>query len=292
MSGAQDQEIQVRRRLPRFGQVPDAILENRSISLETRAVISYLVGRSDGFRISVGSLCRLLGIKDARWRRIRREMEAARHFLQSRRRNADGTFTWTNEVFDVAYDPATIPPKTTDGKPTRGKAIHGKPTDLPYRVHQTDSTTERERGAASPPPAARAARELSGSGGGGGTVGENGQRYQQTPAGIHYSAGNQDDAAALARISSFPSGEVGRAIQQAQQQEPRGRAFPSAVLRFLLRQASTTGGGGQAELDAFLAGLERAARDEVAEQGAATPCSASLDAINGTFEVLETEEDQ
>lgn len=282
---ALDQEIQVRRRLPRFGQVPDTILEDRSISLETRAVLGYLVGRSEGFRISVGRLCFILGIKDSRWRRIRQEMETARYYRQTRRRHADGTFSWGNEVFDEPYDPSTIPPKPTDGKPTRGEAIHGKPTDLPYGVHHKDSTIARE-GAASPPPGARDARELSGMAGGG-RVGKGGHQYAQTPEGIRYTEGDPSDAAALARISTFPADQVKQAIQQATQQDPRGRAFPASTLRVLLRRA-TGAGGGQADLDAFLAGLEHAAREEAASPAVAAAGEERM--VDGTYSIVGMED--
>lgn len=272
MSGP-DQEIQVRRKLPRFGQVPDAVLEDRSISLEARAVVAYLVGRSDGFRISVGRLCFVLGIKDSRWRRIRQEMEAARYFLQTRHHSADGTFWWTNEVFDVPYDPATIPPKSTDGQPTGGDAIHGKPTDLPEGVLHTDSTIARE-GAAKPPPTRAGARALSGGG----------QRYDVTPDGIHHVPGNEDDAAALARISTFPTEQVKQAVRQAAQSEARGRAFPTAVLRILLRQ-SAAGGGEQAKLDEYLASLAHAPREEAASPDAATSDEEKV--LDGVYLVME-----
>lgn len=251
MSAArQDQEIQVRRRLPRFGQVPDAILEDKSMSLETRAVLGYLVGRSDGFSTAVGRLCFVLGIKDARWRRIRREMEAAGYFLQIKDRRADGTYFWRNEV----YDSPTIPPKPTDGKPTRGKAIRGKPTPLPEGTHQTDITTESrearaprasanaQSASASLPPSVLEEKESDRETQPLKPAGKSlpAGRFFLTPAGITHEPGNELDQENLERISRHDPAAVDAAIKSAARQDRRGRAFASAVIKILDAQVPHT----------------------------------------------------
>ena len=59
----------------RFSMVPDNLLENKTLSLQARAVAGWLVGRSDNFEIRISSLKRILGITDFVWVKIRKELE-------------------------------------------------------------------------------------------------------------------------------------------------------------------------------------------------------------------------
>lgn len=292
------QEIQVRRRLPRFGQVPDALLEDRSMSLEARAVLAYLVGRSDGFKVAVGCLCYVLGIKDARWRRLRKEMEAARYFQQTRVRRDDGTFVWVNEVFDTPFDPPTIPPKPTDGKPTRGKAIHGKPTDLPYGVHHTENPIER-REARAPRASADAQRAPASAAGFHGV--EDGPepqkpktaskgtasppfrpvgRYRESAEGIWHEPGNELDTENLTRIAKHGQAAIALAVTAAAAQDSRGRAFASAVIKHLEPRSGKPARAGAEEPAWATSGLDSGLNSEQVDAATST-------CIEGYFEEID-----
>lgn len=284
-----------------FSAVPDAILTDARLSLKARAILAYLVGRPDGWTVFVAHIQRTLGISEAIWRSARRELQACGYFEQRRTRGEGGKWVWTHLVHDEPITPPTIPKKSMDGDASHGEAIHGEPQDRARGLKQrTRNNTTRERGAAPPPPRAPA-RELSGEGdveaegprpkpattpapasrqGASPPVPPVGGRYQETTGGILFTPGNAEDAAALARIGAFPPEQVARAIDTARARDPRGRAFPAAILRGLLRPQETTGQG-QADVDAFLAGLEEDARKEAASLGVAAPSEAGV--VEGSF---------
>ncbi len=55
--------------------------------------------------------------------------------------------------------------------------------------------------------------------------------------GIHYQEGNEVDAATLSKIYEFSQPQITAAVKRAEEKDPRGRAFPSAVARILLSEA-------------------------------------------------------
>jgi hypothetical protein len=70
-----------------------------------------------------------------------------------------------------------------------------------------------------------------------------GPRYSVTKEGIHYSAADPRDAAALIKIDAHPAPAVLDAVRAAKAQESQGRAFPSAVLQILSRQVTASAKG-------------------------------------------------
>lgn len=110
--------------------VDNRVFYDLRLSLEARAVLGWMLGRSDGFEIRIGPLCRMLGVSDTKWRRIRGELTAAGYFVQAKRPGAGGRFVWENEVTDYPLDRVpspfhTIPLKSTDGYSKSGETSHG-----------------------------------------------------------------------------------------------------------------------------------------------------------------------
>ena len=66
--------LKVKNRL-RFGIVPNALLEDKRLSLQARALAAWLIGRADGFEIRVEALKKMLGITDKIWVSVRKELE-------------------------------------------------------------------------------------------------------------------------------------------------------------------------------------------------------------------------
>jgi hypothetical protein len=68
---------------------------------------------------------------------------------------------------------------------------------------------------------------------------------------IHYEQGNLPDTQALALIKRFSSEQIQQAVERAQRQDDRGRAFPSATLRQLnkVSRGSSEGAPAWATMD-------------------------------------------
>ena len=123
----------------RFGMVPDYVLESKDLSLPARAVAAWLAGRSDGFQVRIGPMCRMLGLSEARWRTIRKELERIGWWQSCRCRTVDGRIVWRHEFRDTP-PAATIPKKTTDGPTMDGASIHGEQKDIPGGQNQKEKT--------------------------------------------------------------------------------------------------------------------------------------------------------
>lgn len=128
-----------------FSVVPDNLLENKTLSLQARAVAGWLVGRSDNFEIRISSLKRILGITDFVWVKIRKELEKNGYWKSSRTFDQKtGNIVWEH-IFSVD---STIPNftmngGTIDGIAMDGGTINGKPGDistLPIREYQYEIT--------------------------------------------------------------------------------------------------------------------------------------------------------
>jgi hypothetical protein len=121
-----------------FSVVPDNLLENKSLSLQARAVAGWLVGRSDNFEIRISSLKRILGITDFVWVKIRKELEKNGYWKSSRTFDQKtGNIVWEH-IFSVD---STIPNFTMDGGTIDGIAmdggtINGKPGDIILNCNQ------------------------------------------------------------------------------------------------------------------------------------------------------------
>lgn len=116
----QDVEVVVRKRHA-FSAVPDALLEDRRLSLAARAVAGWMLGRPPAWRLMLGHMKYNLGISDKQWTGIRKELTAAGYYSQKKERGVSatgkqGVWKWTHTVTD---DPIfSIPPFCMDGERT------------------------------------------------------------------------------------------------------------------------------------------------------------------------------
>ena len=138
-----------------FSVIPDAILEDTRMRMETRLVLGWLIGRPDGWEVRVGHVQRKLGLSERRWVTVRKELEALGYLRQIRRQQADGKFVWEHIVFDTpmvgAPEPeTTIPPKPQDGSKTQqtippktmdGSPMHGQCGDITTTIKQENINT-------------------------------------------------------------------------------------------------------------------------------------------------------
>ena len=108
----------------RFGIVPDAILEKKSLSPVARVVAAWLVGRGDGFVVRVEAMCGMLGLSEWVWGRVRKELESLGWWSSSKRRGPGGTFIWDHE-FEFRGENPPIPKFARDGETSIGNTRHG-----------------------------------------------------------------------------------------------------------------------------------------------------------------------
>lgn len=122
----------------RFGVVPDSVLEDQTLSLETRAVAAWLAGRSDGFEIRVEAMrTRFLGVSEKRWRSIRKDMEVKGWWRSSKAPTGPrGRFEWTHEFSLEGF--STILPLSTDAQSTHAVSKHAQGQDNQEEVNQED----------------------------------------------------------------------------------------------------------------------------------------------------------
>lgn len=128
-----DEITLVRRRS--FSVVPDDILLDKRMSLRTRAVLGWMVGRPEGWIFSVRQMQVALGMTEAVWVSIRNEMQHAGYYRQERIRKDWGRWAWIKTVTDVPESPSpslpgmvnAIPGKAMDGAAMHGSTIHGAP---------------------------------------------------------------------------------------------------------------------------------------------------------------------
>lgn len=131
----------------RFGIVPDKVLENKAISLETRAVAAWLCGRSDGFTIRVEAMREyFLGVGEKRWSAIRKELESVGWWRSSKAPSGPrGRFVWSHEFSLDGFPDAdtvdlTIPPSGMDGQSRHAGSRHAGGGDNHNDVDQQEST--------------------------------------------------------------------------------------------------------------------------------------------------------
>lgn len=140
-------DVTVRKSRP-FAVIPDDILEDTKLSLDTRLVLGWMVSRPNGWIIKIGHMCTVLGISEYVWRRQRDEMQLRGYYRQWYSRNAQGQIDWHREVSDVATCPSfsfSRVEETKDGLPMDGAAVHGALKDIPPSVDQDHLPPPPER---------------------------------------------------------------------------------------------------------------------------------------------------
>jgi hypothetical protein len=145
----------------RFGAVPEALLEDQRLDLDTRAVAAWLAIKHSGWQINIGVLRhrlsrngKILG-KD-RWTRIAEELEAAQYLSRKKINGPGGLWIW-----HITFTPVpglTIGGFSADGPAATGwaadgTAVSGKPGNkvLPRKKQTTKNKTTTNNSHAQPP---------------------------------------------------------------------------------------------------------------------------------------------
>lgn len=136
----------------RFGAVPEALLEDQRLDLDTRAVAAWLAIKHNGWMINIGVLRHRLSrngkiLGKERWRRIAEELEAAEYLSRRRINGPGGLWIW-HITFTPVPRLATIGGFSADGSATTGfatdgPAVPGKPGHkvLPNKKQPTRNKT-------------------------------------------------------------------------------------------------------------------------------------------------------
>lgn len=148
----------------KWGSVPEALLEDSTLDLDSRAVAAWLAVKPEGWQISVAALRKRLGkvVADSeaaesryrmlgkdRWQRIARELEAAGYLRRQQRNGSAGQWEW-HIVFRPT--PLRLPDTSAgfsgdgyagDGIAGSGSTVAGKPgnKDIPSKRKTTNKTT-------------------------------------------------------------------------------------------------------------------------------------------------------
>lgn len=139
----------------RWGSVPEALLEDDRLDLDSRAVAAWLAVKPNNWQISVTALRRRLARKGQsadsigpddkvpmlgkdRWQRIASELEAAGYLMRRRTNGPAGQWIW-NIVFNP--EPAPIGGFAGDGSAVPGEATAGS-TSAGHHGHKEVPTEE------------------------------------------------------------------------------------------------------------------------------------------------------
>lgn len=123
--------VQVRH-TTRYGVVPEALLEDSRLSLDSRAVAAWLAVKQDGWQILVGVLRTRLGYggqallgKD-RWQRIANELESAGYLTRKKINGHVGRWSW-HITFTSVPENCTGAGFAGSGSTSHGLAVAGLP---------------------------------------------------------------------------------------------------------------------------------------------------------------------
>jgi len=145
-----------------FSAVPDALLEDKRLSLSARAVLGWMLGRPPGWKISLEHLKSVLGVSDKVWPRIRDELANTGYYQQDRQRGVSkrgkkGVWVWEHVITDapllsippIGRGGESIPPVCIDGgcRDARGGDI---PDESNKENHHHPSREREDAGAPAP----------------------------------------------------------------------------------------------------------------------------------------------
>lgn len=147
----------------RWGAVPEALLEDKRLGLDTRGTAAWLAIKPTGWKIVIEVLCNRLDITRGRWQRIARELEAFGYLQRDRVHGSNGQWIWMTSFSPVPtiarfsahgetrHGPASneraMHGSSIDGKPGH-KSSGGKECLLRTRTTTTTPTLEPENRAA------------------------------------------------------------------------------------------------------------------------------------------------
>lgn len=117
-----------------WSSVPDDILQDQRISLKARAVMAWIVGRPPNWILYIRHMQHIIGMTEAMWKSIRKELETAGYYKQERVQLATGKIHWEKSFTDEPMQPTPSSPpmeKTIGGEPYSGFASGGEVWDIP-----------------------------------------------------------------------------------------------------------------------------------------------------------------
>jgi len=140
----------------RWGSVPEALLEDKRLDLDSRAVAAWLAIKPAGWQINVDVLRRRLASDNKkilgkdRWQRIAAQLEACRYLVRKKINGAGGKWIW-----DISFNAIPAPNDvltvggfsgsgvTSDGSAGRGVTVAGQDgyIDIPIPLLPISKTT-------------------------------------------------------------------------------------------------------------------------------------------------------
>jgi hypothetical protein len=110
-----------------FEVVLRSTMQDKSISLDTKGLLFFLLSLPSSWEIHVWWLKRELHIGDDKIKRMLKELVTTRYLIRKRVNSGGGLFNWEMEVHPEPQP--TIVGLPIDGSTTDGSAINGKPND-------------------------------------------------------------------------------------------------------------------------------------------------------------------
>lgn len=130
--------IRVERKSQPYTMIANATLQDTSISLEARGLLTYLLSKPDSWAVVVTWLQNEMGVGREKLNRIIRELENA-GYIETRVVRSDGKFA---EYERIVHESPTVVASTVVGKPDSGSADSGKSAPIKERVKK-EQTEER-----------------------------------------------------------------------------------------------------------------------------------------------------
>lgn len=118
----------------RYGAVPEALLEDRRLGLDSRAVASWLAIKASGWQINVAYLRSRLALPgkeelgQALWLRIARELESAGYLSRKKRKGESGLWVW-HITFNPVPDGGTVAGSAGPRSAISGAGTCGSPNN-------------------------------------------------------------------------------------------------------------------------------------------------------------------
>ena len=114
-----------------FSSVPDDILTDKNLSDRAARILGWMVSRPSDWILFVQNIRLTFKLSEAQWKKVRKELEAAGYFTQTKIRNEDtGKIEWENTVSDEAEPQKPSPSKPPAGRPSNGQPAGGFEGDI------------------------------------------------------------------------------------------------------------------------------------------------------------------
>lgn len=232
-------------------EIQNSTLRDGRLSYRARGVLARLLSNADGFRMDAHELAaESPGEGRQAVLTALRELREAGYIVQRRLQGDRGQWRTETYVYDTPQESTEVRSPDSGSTEVRspdagGPDVGGPDAGQPDRIekeqkkkqekehiHEQVTPPQRERGGEAPPRGTAKPSPYPPLSLGGGR----GNKYVFDKAtGICLQANNPDDDRAMTEIKRHAQAEIVRAVQAAAADDPRGRAYPTAVLRRLRR---------------------------------------------------------